>query len=78
MLPPVCVGLSLICKRALSKMKSQKFLEALDVAVRLSQITSGRLKSPTRTIEFLGFEWSISDRYNMISFSWRLSLQGGL
>lgn len=48
--------MSLICKRALSKMKSQKLLEALDVAVRLSQLTSWRLKSPTRTIEFLGFE----------------------
>ena len=41
MLPPTCVGLSLICKRALSKMKSQKFPEAFDVAVRLSQATSG-------------------------------------
>lgn len=65
MFPPVCVGLSLICKKALSKMKSQKFLEALDVAVRLSHLTAGRLKSPTRTIEFLGLEWSIGDRYNM-------------
>ena len=55
MLPPMCVGLSLI-KRALSKMKSQKFLEAFDVAVRLSQATSGRLKSPTKTVEFLGLE----------------------
>ena len=54
MLPFEWVEVSTTWKSALSKMKSQKALEADELADRLSQLISGRLKSPTRTNEFLG------------------------
>ena len=41
-------------KSVLSKIKSQKALEAVELADRLSQLTSGRLKSHTGTNKFLG------------------------
>ena len=46
--------MSTTCKSVLSKIKSQKVLEAVELAVKLSQLISGRLTSPTRTNELLG------------------------
>ena len=45
-----------------------KSLEDVEVAIRLSQLISGRLKSTTIIVGLAG-DWSSADKYCMVSFA---------